>query len=97
MNSYRDATFSGSFGGSRQMKPFTPLTRQFPNNHEASGIVLLFFAKLPLYRQGKLWTFGSSGLPEKNRRLYRIAYWFIGAGVFFLVVMLVGLKGRQAS
>ncbi len=58
-----------------------------------AGIVLLFFARLPLYRQGTLWTFGPSDLPEKNRRLYRMAWWFIGAGVFFLVVMFVGLKG----
>ena len=56
-----------------------------------AGIVILFFARLPLYRQGKLWTFGPSGLPEKNRKLYQMAYWFIGVSVFILLVLLLVL------
>jgi hypothetical protein len=58
------------------------------------GIVLLFIARLSLYRQGKYWTFGSSNLPERNRKTYRAAYWFIGTSVFLLLVLLLALKGR---
>ena len=60
------------------------------------GVVLLFIARLPHYRQGKFWSFGPSALPEKNRKLYRIAYWFIGAGVIIMVLLLAVLK-REAE
>jgi nitric oxide reductase large subunit len=50
-----------------------------------TGVVLLFVARLPLYRQGKFFTFGSQSLPETHRRLYWIAYVFI---ILSLLVML---------
>jgi hypothetical protein len=56
------------------------------------GIMLLFVARLPLYRQGKFRTFGSAGLPEKSRKVYRVAYGFIGISVVIMVFLLAVLK-----
>jgi hypothetical protein len=39
-----------------------------------SGVILLFLARLPLYRQRRFWTFGSRGLDRFHRRLYWLAY-----------------------
>jgi hypothetical protein len=55
------------------------------------GIVLLFFAKLPLYRQGKYLTFGSKALPQGRRKAYRIAYIFIGAGLLLMLALFAAL------
>jgi hypothetical protein len=35
------------------------------------GATLLFLAKLPLYRQGRFFTFGIGALPESSHGLYR--------------------------
>jgi hypothetical protein len=35
------------------------------------GAVLLFIAKLPVYRQGRFFTFGIQALPVTSHRLYR--------------------------
>ena len=37
------------------------------------GVVLIFYAKLPLYRQRRFFTFGSGKLPESRRAFYRWA------------------------
>src|ERR1700722_19847886 len=42
-----------------------------------TGIVLLFFARLPLYKQRKFFSFGSKARPPLHRKLYRTAYVFI--------------------
>lgn len=51
-----------------------------------TGLVLLFVARLPLYRQGKFFTFGSKALPERHRKMYRIAYVFIGTSVVIMLL-----------
>ena len=56
------------------------------------GTVLLFAARLPLYRQRRFFVFGSRQLDEKHRRLYRWAYKFIGASVGLLVLLLLILR-----
>lgn len=38
------------------------------------GASLIFFAKLPLYRQRRFFTFGSRALPEGRRPFYRWGY-----------------------
>src|SRR5688572_15029417 len=43
------------------------------------GVVLLFFARLPLYRQRRFFTFGPRALDSRHRRLYAWAYFFVGA------------------
>ena len=47
------------------------------------GVSLIFYAKLPLYRQGRFLTFGSRGLPEERRPFYRWGYrcGIVGAGL----------------
>ncbi len=52
------------------------------------GIVLLFVAKWPLYRHRQYFTFGSKSLPEGRRPLYRIAYIFIAASLFLMLLVL---------
>jgi hypothetical protein len=38
------------------------------------GASLIFYAKLPLYRQRRFLTFGSRALPESSRSFYRWGY-----------------------
>ena len=53
------------------------------------GILLLFFARLPLYPRHRFWTFGSRELPSLNRKLYWLSYLFVVASVLlFLTVWL---------
>jgi hypothetical protein len=40
----------------------------------AVGILLIFCAKLPLYRQRRFLTFGSRALPDSSRSFYRWGY-----------------------
>jgi hypothetical protein len=51
------------------------------------GVALIFYAKIPLYRQRRFFTFGSSALPESRRALYRWGY----RSVFFAVALLLCL------
>ncbi len=57
-----------------------------------TGVVLLFVARLPLYRQGKFFTFGSEDLPETHRRIYRIAYVFIILSVLLILALAAALR-----
>jgi len=57
------------------------------------GIVLLFIARLPLYRQGRFLTFGPKALPQDHRRIYWIAYVFIIAGVLTMLFLLAVFSG----
>ena len=52
------------------------------------GIVLLFFAKLPLYRQKKFFTIGARHLTGIHRKLYRLAYTFIGISIVLLLLLI---------
>ena len=56
------------------------------------GITLLFFARLPLYRQRRFRTFGPRELDRVHRRLYWLAYVFIAACVLMLTALLFKLK-----
>lgn len=56
------------------------------------GIILLFIARLPLYRQGGFFTFGPKALPESHRKIYRVAYGFIGVSVVMMLALLVVLR-----
>ena len=51
------------------------------------GIVLLFVARLPLYRQRRFWTFGPRALDRFHRRLYWLAYLvvLVSIGLFVIV------------
>lgn len=40
----------------------------------AVGVGLLFYAKLPLYRERRFFTFGARALPEERRVFYRWSY-----------------------
>lgn len=52
------------------------------------GTVLLFLARLPLYRQQRFFTFGLHALDESHRRLYRWAYRFIGISLLLMLLLL---------
>ena len=55
----------------------------------ALGIILLFFARLPLYRQRRFFDFGPKALSAFHRKLYRLAYLFVvGSVLLFAVVWL---------
>lgn len=45
------------------------------------GVLLLFFARLPLYRQRKFFTFGPKALPVFHRKLYWVAYSLVALAV----------------
>jgi|ERR1035441_693331 hypothetical protein len=56
------------------------------------GIVLLFLARLPLYRQRKFLSFGSRELPAFHRKLYWLAYVFVVASVLSLAFVWLKVK-----
>lgn len=46
------------------------------------GAVLLFLARLPLYRRGIFWSIGPSQLPKKSQLLWKLAYFlFLPGGI----------------
>jgi hypothetical protein len=53
------------------------------------GTLLLFFARLPLYRQRRFLVFGPRELDQRHRRLYWWAYGFIIASVVLLVLLIL--------
>ncbi|HXR04278.1 MAG TPA: hypothetical protein VN836_06175 [Verrucomicrobiae bacterium] len=57
-----------------------------------SGIVLLFFARLPLYRQRRFWTFGPSTLSGFHRKLYYLAHTAIVAALLLLGAVWLRVK-----
>jgi hypothetical protein len=56
------------------------------------GSVLLFFARLPLYRQHRFWTFGPRELPSFNRKLYWLAYLFVVVSVLLFLSVWLRVK-----
>jgi hypothetical protein len=56
------------------------------------GTMLLFFARLPLDRQGRFLSFGPRELDEKHRKIYWWAYGFIGASIYLLIELLVFVR-----
>jgi hypothetical protein len=59
----------------------------------AVGVVMLFLARLPLYRQRKFLSFGPRALPAGHRRLYWTACGFIGVSAAIMVLLLM-VAGR---
>jgi hypothetical protein len=51
------------------------------------GAVLLFFARLPLYRKGRFWAIRPGELNKTHRRLYWLAYLIILAGLGLLGIV----------
>jgi hypothetical protein len=56
------------------------------------GTVLLFFARLPLYRQRRFLVLGPRDLDKRHRRLYWWAYRFIAGSIVLLVLLNVVVK-----
>jgi hypothetical protein len=57
-----------------------------------AGTILLFCARLPLYRQRRFLVFGPRELGDEHKRLYWRAYRFIGASVLLLIVLIVSAR-----
>lgn len=55
----------------------------------AVGVALIFYAKLPLYRQRRFFTFGSRALPERRRPYYRWGYRCAAFAVALLLCLLL--------
>jgi hypothetical protein len=53
------------------------------------GVSLLAWARMPLYRQRRFFTFGSRALDDRHKRLYRWAYRFIVPCVLLLSLILL--------
>ena len=53
----------------------------------AIGAVLLFVARLPLYKQRRFWTIGPMPLDRKHRRIYWLTYVFVVTGLLLLGVV----------
>lgn len=51
------------------------------------GVVMLFVARLPLYKQRRVWTIGPMQLDRKHRRIYWMAYVFVAASLLLLGVV----------
>jgi hypothetical protein len=56
------------------------------------GSVLLFAARLPLYRQRRFFTLDPKALTGVHRKLYYAAYWFIVPSVALLALLLLSVK-----
>ena len=56
----------------------------------AFGAALLFFAKLPLYRQGRFFTFGIEVLPESSHGFYRWGCRCSFAGCILMFLLWLG-------
>ena len=55
----------------------------------AFGVALIFYAKLPLYRQRRFFTFGGRALPEGRRLFYRWGYRCVAFAVALLLCLLL--------
>lgn len=56
------------------------------------GVILLFFARLPLYRQRKFLAIGPRQLDRAHRKLYWMAYALIVPSVLMMLAMVIWLK-----
>jgi hypothetical protein len=55
----------------------------------ALGVSLIFYAKLPLYRQRRFFTLGPRALPEQRRPFYRWGYCCAFFGILLLACLLL--------
>ena len=53
----------------------------------AVGVVLLFFARLPLYQARRFRQIGPGGLDARHKRLYQWAWGFLGLSIFLLSLL----------
>lgn len=58
----------------------------------AAGVLLLGYARWPLYRQKRFFCFGSRLLDAPHRRCYRAAYVLIIAAILLLLIVLAKLR-----
>jgi hypothetical protein len=58
----------------------------------AVGVALIFYAKLPLYREHRFFTFGSRALPENRRLYYRWGYLCVGFAAALLLCLLISRR-----
>ena len=54
-----------------------------------AGVALIFYSKLPLYLQWRLFTFGTGSLPESRRSFYRWGYRCVLFAVALLLCLLL--------
>lgn len=59
------------------------------------GVSLIFYAKLPLYRQRRFFTFGSGTLPERRRSFYRWGYRCVAFAAALLLCLLLSSTLRR--
>jgi hypothetical protein len=52
------------------------------------GVILLFFARLPLYKRRQFFSFGPSGLDQPHRKLYFVAYMLLICSIGSMLLML---------
>jgi hypothetical protein len=57
-----------------------------------TGVVLLFIARLPLYRQGRFFTTGPRLLDASHRQIYRWSYRFLTVGALLMIFILAALR-----
>jgi len=53
------------------------------------GIALVFYAKVPLYRERRFFTFGTWALPEQRRSFYRWGYRCVAFAIVLLMCLLL--------
>lgn len=58
----------------------------------AIGVALLFLARWPLYRQGRIFSFGPHHVDRLHRNLYYLAYVFIVPSILFLGFLVMFLR-----
>ena len=56
------------------------------------GTVLLFYSRLPLYRQHRYLSIGPKELPASHKKIYWLSYGFIGTCIAILISILMILK-----
>jgi hypothetical protein len=61
-----------------------PMVYNFGLGSGLLGIVMLFVARLPHYKQRQFWTIGPMRLDRKHRRIYWLAYVFVAASLLRL-------------
>ncbi|HZM01577.1 MAG TPA: hypothetical protein VFC44_01015 [Candidatus Saccharimonadales bacterium] len=58
------------------------------------GAILLFVARLPLYKQRRFWVFGPRQLDRKHRRIYWVACILVAVGLLWLGVVWLRTQGN---
>ena len=56
------------------------------------GVSLVFYAKLPSYRQRRFFTFGIRAIPSERRLFYSWGYRCVGLGVSLLACLLLSTR-----